>query len=194
MYSTFKTDLKSVETLSELLQFRGETHPDAGYNWLDGDLEASASISLTQLDRRARAIAKEIREHVNINENVFLMYPPGLEFIEAFFGCMYAGVVAVPTYPPRGSRGVERARALIADSAARLALTVSDRFSSTSVDGRERKVTGDLPLIQTDNISTAGADWTPAAVTKNDLAFIQLHLGLHRTAQGCHAAPRQLDR
>jgi len=177
MYSTFKTDLKSVETLSELLQFRGETHPDAGYNWLDGDLEASASISLTQLDRRARAIAKEIREHVNINENVFLMYPPGLEFIEAFFGCMYAGVVAVPTYPPRGSRGVERARALIADSAARLALTVSDRFSSTSVDGRERKVTGDLPLIQTDNISTAGADWTPAAVTKNDLAFIQYTSG-----------------
>jgi len=142
MYSTFKTNLASVQTLSELLQLRSETHPDAGYDWLDESLDQIASLSLTQLERRARAIAQKILEHVDAQENVFLMYPPGLDFIEAFFGCMYAGVVAVPTYPSRGSRGVDRARAIVEDSSARLVLTVSDRFASASADGREQQVIG----------------------------------------------------
>ena len=58
-------------------------------------------LSYAGLDERARAIAALLQEHGAAGERVLLLYPPGLDYIAAFFGCLYAGVVAVPAYPPR---------------------------------------------------------------------------------------------
>ena len=52
-----------------------------------------------------------------------LLYPAGLEFIAAFFGCLYAGVVAVPVYPPRRNRSLIRIQAIADDAEAKVALT-----------------------------------------------------------------------
>ena len=67
---------------------------------LDGDTP-QASLTYAQLDRRARAIAVCLQDLRLGGRNVVLAYPPGLEFIAAFFGALYAGCVAVPVYPPR---------------------------------------------------------------------------------------------
>ena len=57
-----------------------------------------------ELDRRARALAARLQARGLAGRRALLLYPPGLEFIAAFFGCLYAGVVAVPAYPPRPNR------------------------------------------------------------------------------------------
>ena len=54
-----------------------------------------------ELDRRARAIAAALTEAGAAGERALLLYPPGLDYLAAFFGCLYAGTVAVPVYPPR---------------------------------------------------------------------------------------------
>ena len=56
-------------------------------------------------------------------ERALLLYPAGLDFIAAFFGCLYAGVVAVPAYPPRRNRSLSRIQAIADDAEAKVALT-----------------------------------------------------------------------
>ena len=54
------------------------------------------------------------------------MFPPGLDFVKAFFGCMYAGAVAVPAFTPRRNRNVKRLQAISDDAEAAVAMTVAD--------------------------------------------------------------------
>ena len=73
----------------------------------DGEAEGER-LTYAGLDARARAIAAALRESLAPGDRALLLYPPGLEFIAAFFGCLYAGVIAVPAYPPAGERTARR--------------------------------------------------------------------------------------
>ena len=64
-----------------------------------------------------------------VGERALLLYPPGLDFISAFFGCLYGGVVAVPVYPPRRNRSLERIQAIADDADAKVALTTDTVLS-----------------------------------------------------------------
>ncbi|GIX01631.1 MAG: hypothetical protein KatS3mg112_0568 [Thermogutta sp.] len=87
-------------TLVELLRHRATYQPDdiAFIYLVDGETEEQP-ITYRELDRQARAIAAWLQTHDLVGERALLLYPPGLDFIAAFFGCLYAGVVAVPVYP-----------------------------------------------------------------------------------------------
>jgi acyl-CoA synthetase (AMP-forming)/AMP-acid ligase II len=90
-----------ASTLIELLQLRALNEPERrGYIFLeDGESEESV-WTYAELYRRARSIAALLQQHASKGERALLFYPPGLEFIAAFFGSLYAGVIAVPVYPP----------------------------------------------------------------------------------------------
>lgn len=90
----------------------------------DGESEENP-ITFAELDRQARAIATWLQAHGFQGQRALLLYPPGLDFIAAFFGCLYAGVVAVPAYPPRMNRSLARIHAIAADCDARIALTTT---------------------------------------------------------------------
>src|SRR5262245_98766 len=77
----------------------------------EGEVE-SERLTWADLDRRARAIAVELLAVAAPGERALLLYPAGLDFVAAFFGCLYAGVVAVPSYPPRPRRAQPRLRAV----------------------------------------------------------------------------------
>ena len=66
-------------------------------------------------------------------ERALLLYPPGLSFIAAFFGCLYAGVVAVPTYPPRRNRLDHRPITIATDAQAKFVLTTTQILSARAV-------------------------------------------------------------
>ena len=61
-------------------------------------------LTYAQLDSRARAIAATLQRTTHVGDRVLLVYPAGLDFVVAFFACLYAGVIAVPAYPPIASR------------------------------------------------------------------------------------------
>jgi len=88
--------------LTELLRQRACKRPDkTALTFLaDGEDEAE-SLTYGQLDRRARAIAARLQQAQLSGERVLLLFPPGLGFVTGFLGCLYAGAVAIPTYPPR---------------------------------------------------------------------------------------------
>src|SRR5207249_1863792 len=86
----------------------------------------TVEISYAELDRRARAIAAWFQSQGLEGQRALLLFPAGIDFIAGFFGCLYAGVVAVPAYPPRLNRKLDRIQAIAADAEATVALTVSN--------------------------------------------------------------------
>src|SRR2546423_12835263 len=85
----------------DLLSWRADRQPDQqGYTFLlDGETEA-ARLTYAELDRQARAIGALLQSAGAAGARALLLYPPGLDYVAAFFGCLYAGFVAVPAYPP----------------------------------------------------------------------------------------------
>ena len=95
---------EGAATLAEALRLRAALSPERrAYTFLaDGEDEAE-HLNYGQLDERARAIAAALRRTCGPGDRALLLFPPGLDFVAAFFGCLYAGVIAVPAFPPRSS-------------------------------------------------------------------------------------------
>ncbi len=127
-------------SLVEVLRRRALESPGRRiYTFLDGDGQESASFTCEELDRRARTLAALLQERPA--ERALLLYPPGLEFIAAFFGCLYAGVTAVPAYPPRPGRDQPRLGSIAADCRAALVLT------TTAIAARRRDLVAGVPEL-----------------------------------------------
>src|SRR5262249_1270413 len=119
-----------TSSLIELLQQRAAQQPlRKAYTFLlDGEAEESI-LTYEGLERRARAIAARLQSLGAAGERVLLLYPPGLEYITAFGGCLYAGAIAVPASPPRQHRSLLRLKSVAADAQSTLALTTSSLLS-----------------------------------------------------------------
>jgi len=120
-------------TLVELLGDRARHKPDQSAFIFLGDRENTETrISYGQLDRRARAIAGILQQTNADDKPILLLYPPGLDYIVAFFGCLYAGVPAVPVYPPHSNRPTPRLQSIATNAQANTALTTTDLLESMS--------------------------------------------------------------
>lgn len=169
----------SLTDLVQIIRRRAETEPDKNILVFlaDGEDE-QVVLNYAQLDLRARAIARELTQRGLSGQRALLLYPPGLDFIVGLFGCLYAGVVAVPVYPPRRNRNFERVHSIALDAQAQAALTVRqvtgglNRFAGVSPE------LGRLQWITTDEIQpTSLVDWYPAAVRPDSLALLQYTSG-----------------
>src|ERR1700687_2046354 len=87
-------------------------------------------LTYAALDCQARSIGALLQSYRARGERALLLYPAGLEFIAAFFGCLYAGVIAVPL-PPPNQRTLPRLRAILSDAQSSVVLTTSAILSST---------------------------------------------------------------
>src|SRR5436190_17699906 len=102
-------------TLVRLLRSRALQQPDRlGFTFLGNSDAEEIDLTWAELDRRARAIGVSLQQAGAGGGAVLLMCSPGLEYLAAFFGCLYAGAAAVPVYPPNPSqlnRSLPRLRA-----------------------------------------------------------------------------------
>jgi len=141
-----------------------------------------------EVDRQARAIAARLRETCAPGDRALLLYPPGLEFISAFFGCLYAGVIAVPSYPPDPTRlriSLARLQVIAADCGARAVLgtaQVTDRHAEL---GFAVPALRDATWIATDGeLATASIDFAPVAAEPSAIAFLQYTSGSTAAPKG----------
>ena len=115
------------ETLVDLLRWRAATEPDkTAYTYLRDGNKKELSLTYSELDKKARSVALMLQRKGLTGERALLLYPPGLDYIAGFFGCLYAGVTAVPAYPPdpnRLNRSLPRLQAIVNDAGATVALT-----------------------------------------------------------------------
>lgn len=152
----------------------------------DGENE-NAALTYEQLDRSARAIAVAIADRgASPGDRVILLYPPGLDFITAFFGAIYAGVIAVPCYPPHRlqlARSLPRLTAIAANADPSVVLCTAE-VAHLSPGAAHVPVLHALPWVATDTIGDDAIDtWKEPDVDPSTVAFLQY-------TSGSTAAPR----
>ncbi|GAA2515262.1 non-ribosomal peptide synthetase [Winogradskya humida] len=144
------------------------------------------ALDYAALDRRARAIGTELLRQGLRGRTALLLFPAGLDYVATFFGCLYAGVIAVPAYPPtRHPRSVERLFAILQDCGAEVALTTAalkDRMT-----GRLAGVPAAdaLRVCSTDDVPDSAADdFREPGLRGDDIAFLQYTSGSTATPRG----------
>ncbi|HEY9795414.1 MAG TPA: fatty acyl-AMP ligase [Leptolyngbyaceae cyanobacterium] len=186
-YFTSSTDTgHEVSTWVDLLSYRAQNQSDkTAYTFLqDGETEAGR-LTYKELDRLARAIAKQLQSLDATGSRALLLYPPGLEFIAAFFGCLYAGVVAVPAYPPRRNQNISRLQAIVSDTQAAVALTTTSELTNIERRFAQNRELAALRWLVTDKIaSNLASDWQEPTVSRDTLAFLQYTSGSTGTPKG----------
>ncbi|MDZ8262102.1 polyketide synthase [Nostoc sp. ChiQUE01b] len=167
------------ETLVDVLRYRGIQQPQTlGYTFLvDGESEGSR-LTYGALDKEARAIATYLQRFVKPGDRVLLLYPPGLEFITAFFGCLYAGLIAIPAYPPRQNQSITRLGAIVSDAQATAILTTTALLPIVKNYFADNPELASLKVLASDAISDAIAqEWQAPNIDGNTLAFLQYTSG-----------------
>jgi acyl-CoA synthetase (AMP-forming)/AMP-acid ligase II len=168
----------NFSTLVELLQYRAISQPhQTAYTFLlDGETE-EVSITYQQLDEQARSLAAHLQFFNASGERALLLYQPSLEYIIAFFGCLYAGVIAVPAYPPRFNKPMPRLQAIVADAQAKFALTTASILSNLERQFSQNQDLAALHWLATDTIANPIQTWQPPQIASNTLAFLQYTSG-----------------
>jgi len=122
--------------LVERLKCWRDTRPDKVAYYFTDDGETTSQITYLELDQRARAIAAKLLSLGLGGKRALLLYPPGLDFVTGFFGCLYAGVVSIPAFPPRRNRNILRIQSISDDAQA--AAVFDDRRCVGACSGRAR--------------------------------------------------------
>jgi acyl-CoA synthetase (AMP-forming)/AMP-acid ligase II len=173
-------------TLVELLRFRSLHQGDKrAYTFLaEGEREVSR-LTYRELDGRARALAAKLLQSYPQGERAILLYPPGLEFIVGFLGCLYAGVVAVPAYLPRPNRSLSRLQAILSDAQASIALTTTSILSNIALHFPHAPELASLGWVATDAVEENLADaWRHPKLSADTLAFLQYTSGSTASPKG----------
>lgn len=168
-----------AETLVDLLRQRANEQPERkAYAFLTAGEINPETLSFGQLERRARAIAALLQSVKARGERVLLLYPPGLEYVSGFMGCLYAGAVAVPVPPPRIKGKTHRVQMVAADSQASIVLTTQDLLSKLDAMGESAPELRSLRWVATDNIDLSyGEYWREPQIDGETLAFLQYTSG-----------------
>ncbi len=169
------------DTLVALLRGRAETQADQPAFHFLGDGEAiSDSLTYGQLHARATLIAARLRQNLASGERGLLLYPSGLDYVVAFFACLYADILAVPAYPPTSSNPQRAGRLLgiVRDASPKAVLTDSEGAGRLDLIQRQHPELKSLAVFATDHLDESGdRELTLPQPRPDDLAFLQYTSG-----------------
>ncbi|MED5812348.1 fatty acyl-AMP ligase [Mycolicibacterium sp. 050232] len=183
----------AATTLMDLLQQRAETYREkVAFSFsYDGDDVNRTQLTYADLDRRARAIASALQRLGAAGERVLVLCRPGLDSIAGFFGCIYAGAVAVPVH----ERLAPRLSSVVPDAHARFALATAETQSKVKAAIDELAEGRDLQWVRTDEDDDGAGPagiWVAPDLDPGAIAMVQYTSGSTTTPKGVALTHRNL--
>ncbi|MBE9043301.1 fatty acyl-AMP ligase [Pleurocapsales cyanobacterium LEGE 10410] len=192
--SGLKNKIKAA-TLVDILHSRASSQPHQTiYNFLADGETAEISLTYGQLDQKARAIAAYLQSVSSFQDRVLLLFPAGLDYITAFFGCLYAGVIPIPAYPPRPNRSLNRIQNILQNAQANLALTNRETLQSLERQLERTPELQYLHWITTDSLGNDNLElsWRKPDISEDNIAFLQYTSGSTAEPKGVKIAYKNL--
>ena len=173
-------------SLIDLLRMRAEKQGERlAFSFLQESTEQDVQITYTELDLKVRALGAYLQSVSSPGERALLLYTPGIDYIVAFFGCLYAGLLAVPAYPPRQNNNLDRLQAVVKDAQASITLTSSAIARQISHRFADNPILAPVQCIETNEIRDEFADhWKETNVSADSLAFLQYTSGSTSSPKG----------
>jgi acyl-CoA synthetase (AMP-forming)/AMP-acid ligase II/acyl carrier protein len=171
-------DTQALDIVS-IVRMRAMQQPDQrAFSFLVDGEGVEIHRTYQEIDSEARRIAAWLQAQNAIGERVLLMYPSGLEFVIAFLGCLYAGAIAVPLYPPRANRSLDRFQAVVVDADAAIVLTTASLAERLRESFLRDPVLRSLTLFATDSVTGQGpGEWRQIEIPPERIAFLQYTSG-----------------
>src|SRR5262245_16929105 len=167
----------SVPNIVETIRRWATTGPDRrAITFLADSERPEESLTYAQMDREARSVAAWLQSHDLSGERVLLPYSHAREFLPAFLGCLYAGTVAVPLFPPR-RRHATRCDAICASAQARAGLTAGSSLERCREAFTRHAGYVDMLWFASDTLPDRAEQWQAPGITPDTLAFLQYTSG-----------------
>ena len=160
-----------------LVRHASRTPNKTAYVFLQDGESEEVVLTFQELERRVAAVAKALWEIEAHGKNILLLYPPGLDFVVGFLGCIWAGATAVPVYPPTRLRHLGRLQATVSDCGGKHALTISSYRPVIEDLLRSAPECDRLSFVCTENLDTTSETSPPFNVDDNSIALLQYTSG-----------------
>ena len=170
---------------TDRLTYHAAVHPDRlALAFIDDDLEVRQSWTFGELHRHARSVAGYLQNRDAVGARVVLAYPTCLEFMAAFYGCLYAGALAVPASLPLAHGKDRRLELIVADSGAKLVLTTDKNVEAIERRLAQGDAAAGVDVVSSDGLPDHSEIWRVVSSVPTDLAFLQYTSGSTRSPAG----------
>jgi acyl-CoA synthetase (AMP-forming)/AMP-acid ligase II/acyl carrier protein len=178
-----------TSNLVDVLMQRAADGGRAGYIFLSDDGEHEAeSLTYEWLYRDACVLGRRLNEYGNVGDRALLVFPSGIEYIKALFGCLCASRIPVPVYPPNLRKESEkhfRFGKIVHDCAPKLALTITSLVPRVERLLEDEGVSGQVDVVPTDLLEHADrSEWVPPKISNETVALIQYTSGSTASPKG----------
>ncbi|WP_330255816.1 fatty acyl-AMP ligase [Nocardia sp. NBC_00565] len=177
--------------LPDILQNRAVDEPDrTAYVFLDETGSETATLTYRELHDRALAVAEQLRSRCAPGDRALLVFPQSLDFIVAYFGCLYAHIIAVPVNPPRRNRVQAATRSIVGDCRPAAVLTIGAMIETLRPD--LEPICSARHWLAVDDMPAADTGWTPTSADPDAVAFLQYTSGSTSAPKGVMVTHRNL--
>ncbi|NBC06729.1 MAG: AMP-binding protein [Bacteroidetes bacterium] len=182
--------MQHEESLLAILDQRAATEPEGvPFCYLADGEQDEQPLTYRAFESKAKALAASLQEEGLKGERVLLLFPQGIEYLVALFGCFYAGAIAVPAYPPRNNRNLKRLLDIMDNCGSRYIM--SDRDGTAHIQ-RLRQDFSDYRLLTFEDEVEAGKEWQAWRVPLDGIAYLQYTSGSTGAPKGVIITHRNL--
>lgn len=169
----------SFRHYNDLLEHRAiHQSGQIAYSYLEDGEHVSTSITYGDFFAKTSGVASNLREYARPGDRIVLLYPSGIDYMVAFFACLYAGMIAVPAFPPRSSKHNARLVSIVNDSGAKIALTTRWQMNQMAAAIAPSEELSALRFICSDAIVPgSGAGHAAVDIGSESVAFLQYTSG-----------------